>query len=68
MVAPKEQALQCDSCHARDGRLADLQGFYMPGRDASVWVDRLGAWAVWATLAGVLVHLLGRIIFGRKRA
>lgn len=68
MVAPKEQALQCDSCHARDGRLADLKGFYMPGRDASVWVDRLGTWAVWATLAGVLVHLLGRIIFGRKRA
>ncbi|WP_101497488.1 tetrathionate reductase family octaheme c-type cytochrome [Thiopseudomonas denitrificans] len=68
MVAPKEQALQCDSCHARDGRLAELKGFYMPGRDSSVWVDRLGTWAIWAALAGVLVHLLGRIIFGRKRS
>lgn len=68
MVAPKEQALTCDSCHARDGRLAELKGFYMPGRDSSVWVDRLGTWAVLAALVGVLVHLLGRIIFGRKRA
>lgn len=67
MVAPKEQALDCASCHARDGRMEGLTGFYMPGRDRSVWLDRIGWFAVLATLAGVFVHLLGRIVIGRKR-
>jgi octaheme c-type cytochrome (tetrathionate reductase family) len=34
MVAPAEDALDCAECHAKDGRLANLAGFYMPGRDA----------------------------------
>lgn len=33
MVAPKEEALGCADCHDRNGRLADVPGFYMPGRD-----------------------------------
>lgn len=67
MVAPKEQALDCASCHARDGRLSELEGFYMPGRDFSPWLDRIGSFAVWATLVGVLLHLFARIFLGRKR-
>ena len=67
MVAPKEQALGCDSCHSRDGRLASLTGFYMPGRDRFDWLDRIGWLAVLGTLGGVSVHGLGRILAARKR-
>ncbi|MDR0275294.1 MAG: tetrathionate reductase family octaheme c-type cytochrome [Burkholderiaceae bacterium] len=31
MVAPKEQVLDCQDCHARGGRLAGIEGVYMPG-------------------------------------
>jgi octaheme c-type cytochrome (tetrathionate reductase family) len=68
MVAPKEEALACDSCHSKDGRLAKLTGFYMPGRDANPWIDRIGWFLVFATLAGVLLHGLARLIVGRRRA
>ncbi|MEA3277742.1 MAG: tetrathionate reductase family octaheme c-type cytochrome [Pseudomonadota bacterium] len=67
MVAPKEDALACDSCHSQDGRLADLTGFYMPGRDANPWIDRIGWLLVAATLAGVLLHGLMRLVFRRRR-
>ncbi|MBN2886778.1 MAG: tetrathionate reductase family octaheme c-type cytochrome [Chromatiaceae bacterium] len=56
MVAPKEDALACRDCHAADGRLEAVEGIYMPGRDRSFWVDRIGLWAVVATLLGILIH------------
>ncbi len=56
MVAPKEKALGCVQCHAKNGRLAGIEGVYIPGRDANVWVDRLGWGLVWLTLLGVLAH------------
>ncbi|MCB6178085.1 tetrathionate reductase family octaheme c-type cytochrome [Rhodobacter sp. Har01] len=31
MVAPADQALACESCHARAGRLAGIQGIHIPG-------------------------------------
>ena len=62
MVAPKEKTLQCDSCHAKDGRLANLAGFYMPGRDNSKTVDWLGWFAVIAALIGVIVHGVMRFL------
>ena len=68
MVAPKEDALACNECHSKDGRLAKLTGFYMPGRDANPWIDRIGWLLVLATLAGVLLHGLMRLIVGRKKA
>ncbi len=68
MVAPKEQTLHCTECHAKNGRLEHLTGFYMPGRDAVRLLD-LGGWAMigMATL-GVFLHGLGRFIgyMGRK--
>ncbi|MBI9075715.1 MAG: tetrathionate reductase family octaheme c-type cytochrome [Desulfatibacillum sp.] len=60
MVAPKEMALSCDACHAPKGRLASLTGFYLPGRDASSFVDYLGWFIVLASLIGVLGHGLLR--------
>ena len=66
----KEGALDCSECHAREGRLAELEGFYLPGRDSNWWLDTLGLLAVFGTLAGALGHGLIRIISnkGRKQA
>ncbi len=56
MVAPAEQALRCDDCHARQGRLAGLGGFYMPGRDRSVLLDLVGWSLALLILAGAVLH------------
>jgi octaheme c-type cytochrome (tetrathionate reductase family) len=68
MVAPKEEALDCESCHSHDGRLAKLTGFYLPGRDANTWIDRIGWFLVIVTLAGVLLHGLARLFIRRRSA
>ncbi len=67
MVAPKEEALACQECHAREGRLKNLAGFYMPGRDYNEWVDNIGLLLVIATFLGVLGHGLLRIILSARR-
>ncbi len=68
MVAPKEQALGCADCHVRSGgRLAALEGFYMPGRDRFPWLDRLGWAATGLTLAGVLGHGAVRLAWPRLK-
>jgi octaheme c-type cytochrome (tetrathionate reductase family) len=62
MVAPKDQSLTCSECHSKtDSRLANLKGFYMPGRDASKVIDVAGWGVVLACLLGVLIHAFGRI-------
>lgn len=66
MVAPASEALDCESCHAADGRLANLAGFYMPGRDQFGWLTTLGLIAAGLTLLGVLGHAALRIVFGRR--
>lgn len=40
----------------------------MPGRDANPWIDRIGWLLVLATLAGVLLHGLMRLVLGRRKA
>jgi hypothetical protein len=69
MVAPKEKSLSCEQCHSKQSRLANLTGFYMPGRDSSRFVDIAGWGIVVASLAGVLLHGLGRIFVrnGRRK-
>ncbi len=67
MVAPKDKSLSCVECHAKNGRLAKLTGFYMPGRDASAAVDLLGSGAVAFTFFGVLGHGALRIIRRKKQ-
>ncbi|MBW2065626.1 MAG: hypothetical protein JRJ03_11955 [Deltaproteobacteria bacterium] len=52
MVAPKEDALSCRECHSKAGRLANLNGFYMPGRDSHGALNVIG----WAA---VMIALLG---------
>jgi len=68
MVAPKEKALACEECHDRTGgRLAGIQGVYIPSRDANVWVDRIG----WTLAALAALAMLGHgalRVAGRRKA
>lgn len=67
MVAPKSDALRCDDCHAKEGgRLAGLNGFYMPRRDQSDVLDMLGFIMIGLTGTGVCVHGLLRLVLRRK--
>jgi octaheme c-type cytochrome (tetrathionate reductase family) len=67
MVAPKDNVVACTECHSKsDGRLANLAGFYMPGRDASKVIDFAGWGVVLACLIGVLIHALGRVFTRRN--
>ncbi|MCB1473104.1 MAG: tetrathionate reductase family octaheme c-type cytochrome [Rhodobiaceae bacterium] len=65
MVAPREEALKCDSCHAPQGRLAGLGGFYMPGRGDWGIADKLGIAMLLAAIAGVLGHAALRLFSKR---
>jgi len=69
MVAPKDQSVSCAECHTRDadGRLANLAGFYMPGRNYNKPLELLGMIAIWLSLGAVLVHALVRIVMPRKK-
>jgi len=66
MVAPKEDSLQCVACHSRNGRLAQLAGFYLPGRDSSPIVDTAGWIIVILTLVCVIAHSLLRVCCNTK--
>lgn len=71
MVAPKEDALRCDQCHAPAegvGRLDQVPGIYMPGRSANPWLDRAGWILALLTLLGVLAHGAVRMVAARKGA
>ncbi|MBK8808204.1 MAG: tetrathionate reductase family octaheme c-type cytochrome [Bacteroidales bacterium] len=67
MVSKKESAVSCIECHSRDGRLKNVSGFYMPGRDFNTFVDKFGLIIIILTLAGVLGHGLLRILSAHKR-
>ena len=62
MVAPAKDAVGCDECHTKNGRLKDIKGIYIPSRDASKKLDSIGWSLALLTLVGVLLHGLGRII------
>ena len=67
MVAPKEESVKCQECHAREGgRLAGLNDFYLPGRNYSAPMEAGGKWLLILSLLGVLAHGAGRLISGRK--
>lgn len=67
MVSPASEALDCDSCHAKDGRLANLAGFYLPGRDGFGFVDWVALAALALTLMGIGLHAGIRIVMGLTR-
>ncbi|MDP1697798.1 MAG: tetrathionate reductase family octaheme c-type cytochrome [Xanthomonadaceae bacterium] len=65
MVAPKEQALACNDCHVRGGRLDQVEGIHIPGRDHNPLLDRLGWLLAAITLAVVLLH--GAVRIARRK-
>ncbi|MEJ2043854.1 MAG: tetrathionate reductase family octaheme c-type cytochrome [Reinekea sp.] len=67
MVAPKEQAVECESCHREGGRLENVGGLLLPGRDHQHWLDRVGWWLVWLSLAAVILHGFGRLITAKRK-
>jgi octaheme c-type cytochrome (tetrathionate reductase family) len=68
MVAPKQNVVGCAECHVREtGRLANVAGVYMPGRDRINLLDTLGWMAVLGSLLGVTLHGLGRIFSGGRK-
>ena len=66
MVAPKDKAMGCVECHDRNGRLAGIEGVYIPAQTNNKWVDLIGWAIVFMTLIGVIGHGLIRIIASRK--
>ncbi|MGA7161638.1 MAG: tetrathionate reductase family octaheme c-type cytochrome [Bacteroidota bacterium] len=68
MVSPKEKAVKCVECHTREnGRLANLSGFYIPGRDYNPWVEWMGGALILFVFTGVVIHGGARIVLSRKR-
>jgi octaheme c-type cytochrome (tetrathionate reductase family) len=68
MVAPKDNVVSCDECHTReDSRLANLAGFYMPGRDSFKVIDIAGWVLILGSLGGVILHALGRFFTNGRR-
>jgi octaheme c-type cytochrome (tetrathionate reductase family) len=64
MVAPADQSLKCVDCHVRkDGRLANLTGFYLPGRDFNPIVETAGISLMLAAIIGIAFHAFCRIVF-----
>jgi len=67
MVAPADQALACQECHADNGRLDGLKGFYMPGSQPLNPGNLVGM-AIFALMAfGVVTHLTLRLVAGTRR-
>jgi hypothetical protein len=66
MVAPKADALTCQQCHGANGRLDNVPGLYIPGRDANTWLDKAGWSIVLLTLLGVIAHGGLRIVMASK--
>jgi len=62
MVSPKEESLTCSDCHTRkNGRLASLTNFYLPGRDRSDFLDTMANIIIILTILGVFIHSVIRI-------
>jgi hypothetical protein len=68
MVAPAKNAVGCDECHNKNGRMQDVEGIFIPGRDARVKMDMVGWGAALLTLIGVIVHAIIRVVsYFRRR-
>ncbi len=66
MVAPKEDALACEDCHSENGRLAGLEGVYMPAVTQNNTVDTIGWGASLLALVGVVTHGTARFASRKK--
>jgi len=66
-VSKSDKALKCVDCHRSDGgRLKNLTGFYLPGRDHNSLLDYFGVGFIILVLVGVSIHGTIRIISNKK--
>ncbi|RKX18423.1 MAG: cytochrome C [Candidatus Zixiibacteriota bacterium] len=61
MVSPAKDALTCNECHNSNGRLKDLTGFYLPGRDQNHFLDWFGIFSILGAFLGIFIHSILRI-------
>lgn len=68
MVSPSHESVSCKECHTRskDGRLANLKDFYMPGRDRNHLADMAGRLLLILSFVGVAGHAGMRIFFAKR--
>lgn len=67
MVSPASQSLKCIDCHTRNNsRLANLDDFYLPGRDNNWQIEASGIALIVLSIIGVIIHTFFRIIFRRR--
>ena len=67
MVAPKESVVDCIECHtSKDGRLADISGVFIPGRDTNTLLTSIGLIVIFGTLGIIILHAIGRIMAGKN--
>lgn len=63
MVSPKEKSLSCKDCHSREnGRLANLNDFYLPGRDYNKFLDISGVSMIVFMFLFVFAHGAMRVL------
>jgi len=67
MIPPVRDALSCEECHSRNGRLRELGGFYMPGRDRHLNLDRIGWLSCLVLLVMACLHGALRFITARGK-
>ena len=67
MVAPAEDALGCVDCHTDNGRLANVEGVYIPGRVSYPIVEWIGAILLAMTIGAALIHGVLRAVFRLAR-
>lgn len=60
--------MACEEYQTRDGRVGDIAGVYIPGRDGDRRVVLVGYLAVGGALAGVGLHAAVRWLSARRRA
>jgi len=65
-VSPANQALSCEECHSKNGRLNNLTGFYLPGRDQNKVIDIIGLLMIIGAFVGVTIHTVMRITSKKK--
>lgn len=67
-VAGKEEAVQCKECHTRSeqGRLKNLAGFYLPGRDYNAIIDNVALALIILAFIGIFTHATVRFFSNKK--
>lgn len=67
MVGPADSAVQCSSCHASNSRLNGIPDIYIPARDHSSLLDKIGWGTALLMLIGSAAHAGGRGISAIRR-